>query len=305
MNNIPTFTEIYVKVRFGFIDSWEGEEAFITINGVDVWRKASTSDQGIHTIHVCGRTTRTDGFETIERRLRLSGPARALTIVIGANLDQGIDNEFFVVSEFIVYALGGNGVRVPIDTNGVIVNNNQVPRVTPPATSWQTIYTSSFTAGTATDWVNNANRRVLPYMCGTEGLTIRQGTNNYLQWRSPALTFTPTKVRIMLRFGFLDSWDGEAAIITVNGQEIWRETSTAPPAGANVAAITASGHTTQVCADASRAPRTHDRFVDVSREIDIPAPADRRVIVRVTSTLDQPIENESFVIRNIRIDASP
>jgi len=293
--NAPTFSEIYVKIRFGFIDSWEGEEAYVTVNGVRIWSKTSTTDQGNHNIHVCGRTSRTDELATIERRLKLSAPATGLTVVVGSNLDQAVDNEFFVISEFVVYALGGDGPRAPT-TTGSNNNKNNV--------GWQNVYTSNFAAGGPSGWVNNANQAVQVYTCGTEGATLRQGIRNYLQWQSPSIGFNYNKVRVSLRFGFLDSWDGEAATITVNGQEIWRQTSTAPQAGANQATITASGHISQVCADGSRAPRSNDRFVSVSSEIDIVPTADRILTIRVTSTLDQDIDNESFVISNVRVDVS-
>jgi hypothetical protein len=293
----PTFNEIYVKIRFGFIDSWESEEAWVTVNGVRIWSQISTTDQGNHNIHVCGRTSRTDELVTIERRLRLSAPATSLTIVIGSNLDQEVDNEFFIVSEFMVYAHGPAGAPAPTGANA---GNNQQQQQNQ---GWQNIYTSAFAANTPSGWVDNANRAIIPYTCGTEGLTLRQGINNYLQWQSPAIGFNYNRARVSLRLGFLDSWDGEAAIITVNGQEIWRQTSTAPAANANQQTIQASGHTSNVCADGSRPPRSNDRFVDVAQEVSLVPTNDRRITVRVYSTLDQDIENESFVISNIRVDA--
>jgi len=299
ISGTPTFTEIYVKIRFGFIDSWESEEAWVTVNGVRIWSQTSTTDQGNHNIHVCGRTTRTDELVTIERRLTLSNPATSLTVVIGSNLDQGVDNEFFVVSEFMVYAHGPAGARAP--TVAEVANNNNQQQQQNQA--WQNIYTSSFAGNTPSGWVNNANRAIVPYTCGAEGLTLRQGANNYLQWQSSAIGFNYNRVRVSLRLGFLDSWDGEAAIITVNGQEIWRQTSTAAAAGANQQAIQASGHIANVCADGARPPRSNDRFVDVVREVNLVPTGDRRITVRVYSTLDQDIDNESYVISNIRVDA--
>jgi len=293
MNNIPTFTEIYVKVRFGFIDSWENEEAYITVNGVDIWRKRSTTDQGTHNVHVCGRTERTDELVTIERRLRVNQPSSQLTIIVGSNLDQPVDNEFFVISEFVVYALAGAGSPAPTGGNVKPVNNGQ----------WQTIYQSDFQLGQPSVWRNNNNAAVSPFICGAEGPVIRQGgKGNYVQWTSAVLPFTATRVRITLRIGFLDSWDGEAAWVQVNGREIWREISTAPQAGASVQEIADSGHTANACGDGARPPRSNDRYMNISPEMDIAIPANGMVTVRVGSGLDQDIDNESFTISNIRVE---
>jgi len=293
INNIPTFTEIYVKVRFGFIDSWENEEAYITVNGVDIWRKRSTTDQGAHNVHVCGRTERTDELVTIERRLRVNQPSTQLTIVIGSNLDQPVDNEFFAISEFVVYALAGNGSPAP--TGGAVNVANQG--------SWQNIYRSDLQLGQPSPWRNNNNQAVTPFVCGAEGPVVRQGgKGNYVQWISTVLPFAATRVRVSLRLGFLDSWDGEAAWISVNGKEIWRETSKAPEAGVSAQAIADSGHTANVCGDGSRPPRSNDRFLNVNQESDIALPANGMVTVRVGSGLDQDIDNESFVISNVQIE---
>jgi len=301
---IPSFTEIYLKVKFGFIDSWEDEEAFITVNGVRIWSKKSTTDQGNHNIHVCGRTSRTDELETIERRLRLTGPATSLTVVVGSNLNEPVENEFFIISEFVAYALGGNGAPAPVGANpnnNNNINNNNANNANNAGT-WQNVYRSAFSAGAPTGWVDNANRAVVPYSCGAEGITLRQGARNYLQWTSNPIAANYNRVRVSLRFGFLDSWDGEAATVTVNGQEIWSQTSTAPAEGASQATITASGHLAHVCGAGGRPPRSNDRFVAVSREIDITPTGDRRIVVRVGSGLDQDIDNESFVIGNVIVD---
>jgi len=307
MRNLPIFTEIYVKVRFGFIDSWEGEEAFITVNGVDIWRRTSTTDQGNHNVHVCGRTTRTDEFATIERRLRVSTPSTQLTIIIGSNLDQAADNEFFVISEFIVYANVGNGAAAPTGGNvvgnagnvaNVINQNNQGNQA-----NWINVYRSDFQLGTPSAWINNNNAAVSPYVCGTEGIVLRQGgRGNYLQWVSAPIATAATRVRVSFRIGFIDSWDGEAAWVTVNGQEIWRQRDNSPAAGADEAAIANSGHLANVCGDGSRPPRSNDRFMSVEQPANIQLPANGRITVRVGSGLDQDIENESFVISNIRVD---
>lgn len=305
MSRVPSFTEIYVKIKFGFIDSWENEEAFITVNGVRIWSKTSTTDQGNHNIHVCGRTSRTDELDTIERRLRLTGPATSLTVVVGSNLNEPVENEFFIVSEFVVYAHGGNGAPAPVGGVANIGNNNNLPdnSVNNNAGTWQNVYRSAFSAGAPTGWVDNANRAVVPYTsCGSEGVTLRQGANNYLQWTSDPIAANYNRVRVSLRFGFLDSWDGEAATVTVNGQEIWRETSTAPAEGANQATIAASGHIAHVCGAGSRPPRSNDRFVSVVRELDMVPTGDRRIVVRASTGLDQDIDNESFVIGNVIVD---
>jgi len=124
-----------------------------------------------------------------------------------------------------------------------------------------------------------------------------------VQWRSaPLAGGAATRVRVSLRFGFLDSWDGEAAWITVNGQEIWRQTSTTPQVGATPQAITASGHVANVCGDSTRPPRSNDRFVDVVRDTDLAIPSNGVVTVRVGTGLDQDIDNESFVISNVRVE---
>jgi len=312
MSNIPAFTEIYVKFRIGFIDSWKGEKATISINGVSVWTQASTSDQLNHNIFVCGKTTQSDEFETVERRLRLSGPASALSVVISSTKTQpGISSNpsdgFWILSQFVVYALGGNGAALPVNVNGAIVNNNAGPAKPPPPPGpvYQTVYKSAFVAGVDSGWVDKFNRAVLPYACGTQGLTIRQGTSNYLQITTPAVSFAFNRIRLTLSFGFIDSWDGEAGIITVKGQEVWRQTSAAPAIGASAASITASGHTSQICGMADRPPRTFDRFVTVVREMVMAAPPDRRIVVNVKSTLDQSIDDESFVISNVQIEVSP
>jgi len=297
VNGAPTFTEIYVKVRFGFIDTWQGEEAFISVNGVKIWTKTSTIDRGTHNIHVCGRASRADELVTIERRLRLTTPAQALTVVIGSNSNQNVDAGFFVVSEFVVYAHGGNGA--PFSPSSV---SNVVNVVNDPASTWETVYTSSFTAGVQSGWTDVFNNAVLPYTCGSEGLTLRQGTNNHLQWQSPVIGFNYDKVRIYMRLGFIDSWDDETATLTLNGQEIWHEISKAAALNASPQVVAASGHTSQVCGDSSRAPRSNDRFVDVARQADIVPTNDRRITLRVSSNLDQPIDNESYVISNIRVE---
>jgi len=279
LSSIPEFTEVYLKIRFGFIDSWENEEAFITVNGADVWRKRSTTDQGNHNVHVCGRTTRTDEVETIERVFKLTSPSRSITIVVGSNLDQPVDNEFFVVSEFVVYVLGNTGVPA---VNGGI----------PPAQQgrWETVYTSRFTSG-ADGWVTQAGQPATPYVCGSEGASIRQGGNqNYVQWQSaPLQAFS--KVRVTIRFGFIDSWDGEAAWVLVNNREVWRETSLADQ----------TRHPTNTCGDSSRPPRSNDRFTTITREIDVPA-GTTTVTVRAASALDQTVDNESFVLSSVRVE---
>jgi len=277
LSSIPSFTQVYLKVRFGFIDSWENEEAFITVNGADVWRKRSTTNQGNHNIHVCGRTSRTDEFETIEKVFKLTAPATSLTIVVGANLDEAVDNEFFVVSSFVVYALESKSDTTP-------------PAAPVASGRWENVYTSRFTAG-ADGWVTQATRPATVYTCGSEGASIRQGGNgNYVQWQSAAIKAF-TKVRVTIRFGFIDSWDGEPAWITVNGKEVWRETSTA----------NAQQHPTNTCGDNSRPPRSNDRFTTIVREVDVPA-STTRVTVRATSSLDQAVDNESFVLSNVRVE---
>jgi len=112
------------------------------------------------------------------------------------------------------------------------------------------------------------------------------------------------KIRLSLTFGFIDSWDGEAAIITINGQEVWRQTSSSAALGATAAAITASRHTAEICGSSDRPPRTYDLIMQVQRDLVISPPADGKITIRVSSTLDQPIDNESFVISNIKIEAS-
>lgn len=279
--NIPQYTEVYIKISFGFIDSWENEEAFITINGADVWRKRSTTDQGKHTEHVCGRTTRTDELEIIQNVFKLKAPATSLTIVIGSNLDQAVDNEFFVVSEFVVYVLGGPGK--PADQSGV-------QSVVPAAGRWDTVYTSKFSSD-SDGWRTQSGQAATRYTCGSEGPSIRQGGNgNYVQWQSQNLNAF-TKVRVTIRFGFIDSWDGEAAWVLVNNREVWRQTSLADQ----------TQHPTNTCGDNTRPPRSNDRFVDIVREIDVPA-GTTVVTVRVASALDQDIINESFVVPSVRVE---
>jgi len=281
LSAIPQFTEVYIKIRFGFIDSWEDEEAFITVNGADVWRKKSTTDQGGHTVHVCGRTTRTDELETIERALKLTAPSTSITVVIGSNLDQPVDNEFFVVSEFIVYVLGSTGA--PVIQNGI-------PPALPAQARWETVYNSKFTSD-ADGWRTQAGQAATLFTCGSEGATIRQGGNgNYVQWQSS--TLQPfSKVRVTIRFGFIDSWDGEAAWVLVNNREVWRETSLANQ----------TQHPTNTCGDSSRPPRSNDRFTTITREVDVPA-GTTTVSVRVASALDQDITNESFVLPSVRVE---
>jgi len=284
MQAVPTFTEIYVKIRFAFIDDWKGEEGYITVNGIEIWRKKSTKDQGTHNVRVCGRTQVTDEIVTVERRVRITGSSNAVTVVMGANTAQ-VDQAFFAISGFVVYILAGNGSPAP--TGGEVVQG-----------TWNTLYQSNFVNGAPSDWVDKAGNPVVSMTCGVEGAVIRQGKDNYLQWSgTPAGQFK--RVRVSLRFGFLDSWDGETATITVNNKEIWKMASKAATTDAD---LSSSSHTTEVCGDGSRPPRSLDRFVNVLSEIEIPPPADGRVTVRVTSDLDQDINNESYVIENVKIE---
>jgi len=284
MQGVPSFTEIYVKVRFEFVDNWQGEEGYVTVNGVEIWRKASTRDQGTHNVLVCGRTQVSDEIVTIERRVQLTDTASTVTVIMGGNPAQ-VDQAFFAVAEFVIYVLAGNGIPAPIGQQ-------------PEQGTWQAIYTSNFVAGTPSGWADNSGNQVTVMTCGNEGIVVRQGKDNYLQWTGTgALQFT--KVRISLRLGFLDSWDGESAIITVNDREIWRQSSIA---AADRAPVPTIGHTIEVCGDGSRPPRSLDEFVDVRAEFGIPVPADGKIVVKVTSDLDQDIINESYVIGNVKIE---
>jgi len=282
MSNIPKYTDVYMKVRFGFIDSWQNEQAFVTINGANVWQKKSTIDQGNHTAHVCGRTSKTDEMTTIENVLQLNSAATSLTVVIGANLAQGVDTEFFVVSQFSVYALAGNGQSLV---------DNGIPSVASSPATWATVYTSKFSTD-ADGWLTQSGQAATRYTCGTEGPSLRQGGNgNYIQWQSATNLKAFSGIRVTIRFGFIDTWDGESAWLLINGQQVWKNSSIA----------NAATHPTNVCGDNSRPPTTNDQFVTIVAELNVPV-ATTSVTVRVVSNLDQSVSDESFVVSSVLVE---
>ena len=99
-----THTETWVTLDHGAIDSWDGEEAWIGADGVDLWR-ATIDNHPASLPEVCGYNGAWMGLGDRLQSVEGTGPhaAATLDLEIGSTLDQPANDESWGIDNVVVW----------------------------------------------------------------------------------------------------------------------------------------------------------------------------------------------------------
>ena len=97
-DNLPQHTHLRLQARYHFIDSWEGETAFLQIDGQTAWMDSADSRSGPPGINVAGGPTPERRWGVPVDVVMPHDGATAL-IEFGSNLDQDACDESFGVDD--------------------------------------------------------------------------------------------------------------------------------------------------------------------------------------------------------------
>jgi hypothetical protein len=98
LTGIP-HTEVMVRLTYYFIDSWDGESAYIQVGGISTFYKSHTAS-AVGLTNICGIAS-ADHVAATESRI--SHSTNSLRILIGSTLDQAASDESFGVDNVEIW----------------------------------------------------------------------------------------------------------------------------------------------------------------------------------------------------------
>ena len=290
-----------VSLTFVKIDSWDGERAMVLVDGNEVWADSfGWEDTG--TQH-CGRQE--DNWHEVDHEvgpLLVSHFADTLTLRVTTTLDQQAGDESFGIANVAV-STGpqcGHGTCIESGSDGAATPScscqfgwsgdgcsvavlGECQGASPSAGFVQ----DRFDGGDIRGWSSSIAQNLGTTHCGALGELLGGfgllGSGDWLE-KTYADLPTHSSVSLQLVFVKVDSWDGERGIVLVDGREIWSR-----------AFVVREG--SQHCGGELG---WHERDYQVGPlSIDHVA---RSLTLRVTTTLNQGAQDESFGISDVLIE---
>jgi hypothetical protein len=99
---LPAHVSASVELVFVKIDSWDGENGVVLVDGTEVWSRAFTLGEGSQT---CGAQYGWHERDVLVGPIALSHTASTLTLRVTSTLDQGADDESFGISDVLIEVL--------------------------------------------------------------------------------------------------------------------------------------------------------------------------------------------------------
>jgi hypothetical protein len=292
-------SSVDISLTFVKIDSWDGERGIVLVDGREIWSRAFAVGEGSQ--H-CGQVNGWDERDVRVGPVTVVHSADTLALRVTSTLNQDAADESFAISDVLleVHSSCLRGVCTPDASGGGHSCTcdsaawSGARCDTPAPSGCGTSYVNGFVGGSLDGWSSSVGVDVLATMtCG--GLGEILGGYNILgagAWlekafdlsESPHLTAT-----VSLTFVKIDSWDGERAMVLVDGNEVWADSFGWEDTG------------TQHCG------RQEDNWHEVDHEVGpllVSHFADT-LTLRVTTTLDQQAGDESFGIANVAVSTGP